>query len=178
MENISDWMVQLHECQESPSIFPRTDVVVKCRNISRGCNKSGSFNKLIFHQHICSFPSFRSSYIQDIRTYKCTGYLCCVFADRDNYVIFNNSFIKHLGAQFFFKLYSDDEIHIQGFSLQERIKTESFKLKIKSGDRRKYVAGHFNSGKAAVFKFPHKLSKKDILEYKIILKINDPPIII
>ena len=175
-----DWMVKLHEFEDqTPQLFPKTeDLTSKCINHARGCKRTGTLNKLIFHQHVCRFPMFTSSYNQDfIRTFRCQGYICTVFSDLDNFVPFNNSFIKLFNIQFFFKFHNFKELHIQGFCLNDRYKSANFKLKCKSGDIRKSAAGQLNNETLKI-KFPEKISEKSILKYTIYIEVLDPPITI
>ncbi|XP_023341556.1 uncharacterized protein LOC111711423 isoform X2 [Eurytemora carolleeae] len=176
------WMVKLHEFEDqTPQLFPKTeDLTSKCINHPRGCKKTGTLNKLIFHQHVCRFPMFTSSYKynQDfVRTFRCQGFICTVFSDLDNFVSFNNSFIKLLNIQFFFKLHNFKELHIQGFCLNDRYKSANFKFKCKSGHKRKSAAGQLNNGTLKI-KFPEKIPEKSILKYTIHIEVHDPPITI
>ena len=161
-------------------LFPASESIIQCKNNKFGCSKTGKAAKLFLHQNICTFNPYTSTYNREsyVRTLKTKGYLCRKLSyNSDNetkFVSFNNSFLKDLGLQFFFKD-GQERIQIQAFSSVPIFQDISFNL-IFMTDISFTIKGKLNR----IHKFPltDNVKKESIIRYKITVSFKDEPIII
>jgi len=92
------------------------------------------------------------------------------------FVSFNDSFLKDLGLQFFFKD-GPKRIEIQAFSSNPAFKDISYKLVFHS--KISYtIKGNLNSSEVHRFPLMESIQKKDMMQYSISVQFYDEPIVI
>jgi hypothetical protein len=161
-------------------LFPTSESIIPCKNSQFGCSKAGKAAKLFLHQSICTYNPYTSSYNREsfVRTLKTKGYLCRKLSynseNETKFVSFNNSFLKDLGLQFFFKD-GLDRIEIQAFSSVPIFQDISFILAFKT-DISFTIKGKLNR----IHRFPltDNVKKESIIKYKITVSFKDAPIVI
>lgn len=180
-----DWMVRIPDLpgeigafkQEipAPQIFPRADQDIRpCLNTPRGCRKHTVYNKLVYHQVICSYPPYTSAInTNNVRRHKLKGHLALALGEPEAWVSFNNSLMRepHLQAQFLF-LESKGRLHIQAVS--RAMPSASYKLTFSFATGKCTMKGCFDGSVQTTL-----LDKNTkIVSYKLIVTYEDMPILI
>ena len=175
------WMVRLHQGSVKPepkpeTIFPRNDTVKSCVNQGRGCPKQGVYNQLVLHQHICSYPAYTSELKDNTRRHRCTGYLSRQLA-KPRFVSFNNSFMKVIGAQFFFTE-KDNKMFFHAFSTNHRYRSAKYTLRLKFRGGFQFCLQAPLDGTEKVLVIPEQCWTISFVHYNIKIKYLDEPILI
>jgi len=92
-----------------PQVFPKIDKIINCKNHQYGCPQTGTFTKLIYHQHICTYVPYKTRKNKDtyIKTHYAKGYIDRDHSKDGTHYAFNNSFLRLLGTQLYFSRQSN-----------------------------------------------------------------------
>ena len=185
-------MVAIHSLKEEPadtaaadadqSFFsPSSSSVerVACKNQPNGCPRMAAPNKLILHQHICTFPSPKSKYsaTKEVRKLSVTSFLGVNRATDENYIAFNNSFNNpSFGGitLYFCRNAAANTLSFLGHA-NASSQIAQFAITFYKGCEKFMVEGVVN-GPETRFNLPEVLKGESVIKYKLTIHVNEAPI--
>merc|ERR1712018_120361 len=110
--------IKLSRHQEQLQLVETSEAFKKCKNSANGCSKSAPKDRIVLHEHICSWTSVKSESHSKTTIGYMSRKLSRTLENKSKFVPFNNAFMD-IGLQFLFK---DQNGHIKIESCNSRTK--------------------------------------------------------